>query len=250
MDIKRLFKIVTCALLICSPAIKAQDVVTDSKAEALEQQAKAKQEKGDKKANKKKSKAEKKADKATKKAQKREAAEKAYYEFLANYQPIEANTGYEAVDAFITRCNGLFETLVGVEQSVGYIEVVTHREYDDFMEDTITVVDAVRSKISGEEVDRGDAAKAYTAASLQLTTATAELTTLTLEAANVVTSSISNPMQAIPVVAKIKPISKQLKVTGQVLPVIAKRIQENRDALNFKRNNLASEAETEDTAAE
>ena len=86
---------------------------------------------------------------------------------------------------------------------------------------------------------RSDAAKAYTKASLTLTAATATTATLVLQSANVVMSSISDPMQAIALTARIKPIAKQLKVTGQVLPVIVKRVNENRDALNFKRNNLA-----------
>lgn len=246
---KRFVLMLMGAFLLGWTGVLAQDVVeSDSKAERLEAQADKKQDKGDKKADKKKSKAEKKKAKADKKAEKRAKAEAAYYEFLANYQPIAADTGYESIDSFVVRCNGLFETLAGVEQSIGYIEVVTHKEYDDFMEDTITVVDAVRSKITGEEVARKDAALAYTNAAISLTGATAELATLTLEATNVVMSTVSDPLQAIPLVAKIKPISKQLKITGQVLPVIVKRVQENRDALNFKRNNLADEADPAEAA--
>lgn len=239
---KKILLVLMGAFLFSGMSVIAQDVVEgDAKAEALQKQEDKKQSKGDKKANKKKSKAEKAAAKRDKKATRQAKAEAEYYEFLANYKPIE-KTGYEQVDAFIDQCNTLFASLATTEQEIGYIEVVTHQEYDDFTEDTITVVDAVRSKITGEEVNRSDAAKAYTKASLTLTAATATTATLTLQSANVVMSSISDPMQAIALTARIKPIAKQLKVTGQVLPVIVKRVNENRDALNFKRNNLADEA--------
>lgn len=239
---KKILLVLMGAFLFSGMSVIAQEVVDgDAKAEALEAKAEKKQSKGDKKANKKKSKAEKAAAKRDKKATRQAKAEAEYYEFLANYKPIE-KTGYEQVDAFIDQCNTLFASLVATEQEIGYIEVVTHQEYDDFTEDTITVVDAVRSKITGEEVERSDAAKAYTKASLTLTAATATTATLTLQSANVVMSSISDPMQAIALAARIKPIGKQLKITGQVLPVIIKRVNENRDALNFKRNNLADEA--------
>lgn len=238
----RILLILMGAFLFSGMNVIAQEVVDgDAKAEALEAKAEKKQSKGDKKADKKKSKAEKAATKRDKKAARQAKAEADYYEFLANYKPIE-KTGYEQVDAFIDQCNTLFASLATTEQEIGYIEVVTHQEYDDFTEDTITVVDAVRSKITGEEVNRSDAAKAYTKASLTLTAATATTATLTLQSANVVMSSISDPMQAIALAARIKPIGKQLKITGQVLPVIIKRVNENRDALNFKRNNLADEA--------
>ena len=239
---KKILLVLMGAFLFSGMSVIAQDVVEgDAKAEALQKQEDKKQSKGDKKADKKKSKAEKAAAKRDKKATRQAKAEAEYYEFLANYKPIE-KTGYEQVDAFIDQCNTLFASLATTEQEIGYIEVVTHQEYDDFTEDTITVVDAVRSKITGEEVNRSDAAKAYTKASLTLTAATATTATLTLQSANVVMSSISDPMQAIALTARIKPIAKQLKVTGQVLPVIVKRVNENRDALNFKRNNLADEA--------
>ena len=239
---KKILLVLMGAFLFSGMSVIAQDVVEgDAKAEALQKQEDKKQSKGDKKADKKKSKAEKAAAKRDKKATRQAKAEAEYYEFLANYKPIE-KTGYEQVDAFIDQCNTLFASLATTEQEIGYIEVVTHQEYDDFTEDTITVVDAVRSKITGEEVNRSDAAKAYTKASLTLTAATATTATLTLQSANVVMSSISDPMQAIALTARIKPIAKQLKVTAQVLPVIVKRVNENRDALNFKRNNLADEA--------
>ena len=239
---KKILLVLMGAFLFSGMSVIAQDVVEgDAKAEALQKQEDKKQSKGDKKANKKKSKAEKAAAKRDKKATRQAKAEAEYYEFLANYKPIE-KTGYEQVDEFIDQCNTLFASLATTEQEIGYIEVVTHQEYDDFTEDTITVVDAVRSKITGEEVNRSDAAKAYTKASLTLTAATATTATLVLQSANVVMSSISDPMQAIALTARIKPIAKQLKVTGQVLPVIVKRVNENRDALNFKRNNLADEA--------
>lgn len=238
---KKVLLILMGAFLFSGMSVIAQDVVEgDAKAEALQRQEDKKQSKGDKKADKKKSKAEKAAAKRDKKATRQAKAEAEYYEFLANYKPIE-KTGYEQVDEFIDQCNTLFASLATTEQEIGYIEVVTHQEYDDFTEDTITVVDAVRSKITGEEVERSDAAKAYTKASLTLTAATATTATLALQSANVVMSSISDPMQAIALTARIKPIAKQLKVTAQVLPVIVKRVNENRDALNFKRNNLADD---------
>ena len=213
---KKILLVLMGVFLFSGMSVIAQDVVEgDAKAEALQKQEDKKQSKGDKKANKKKSKAEKAAAKRDKKATRQAKAEAEYYEFLANYKPIE-KTGYEQVDEFIDQCNTLFASLA--------------------------VVDAVRSKITGEEVNRSDAAKAYTKASLTLTAATATTATLVLQSANVVMSSISDPMQAIALTARIKPIAKQLKVTGQVLPVIVKRVNENRDALNFKRNNLADEA--------
>ncbi len=219
--------------------VYAQEVVEDGdkKALKLQEQENKRKSKEAEKAEKEKAKAEKAAEKAEKKDKKIAKLEAEYAEFIANYEPLEPNTGYAEVDTFYAKTNELFEILVGVEQSIGYIDVRTHTEVDPITEEEIQVLDGVYNKNTGEEVQKNDALKAYGLASLQLTNAALTATNLALSGTNVVLTSLSDPAVLLTVGGKVKKVIKSVKMSGQMIPIIQRRIKENTDAMNYKKNN-------------
>ncbi len=219
--------------------VYAQEVVDndDKKAAKMQEKEAKKKEKEAKKAEKEKAKAEKKEAKKEKKDKKIAKLEAEYAEFIANYQPLEANTGYAEIDSFYTHTNELFETLVQVEQSIGYIEVKTHMEVDEATEEEIQVLDGIVNKNTGEEITKKDAWKAYGLASLQLTTAGLTAANLVLEGTSAIASSLTDPVALMTIGGKAKKVLKSIKMSGQMIPIIQRRIQENKDAINYKENN-------------
>lgn len=225
------------AFLICAMVAYAQEPVQDAKVAKLQEKEAKRKAKEEENAAKKEKKAKEKELKAEKKDAKIAKLESEYYEFLANYEPLETNTGYAEVDSFFHRANELFEVLVEVEQSIGYIEVKTHTEVDEITEEEIQVLDGVINKNTGEEVQKNDALKAYGKASLQLTGAAATAATLALEGTSVVLASVTDPMALITVGGKVKKVVKSIKMSINMIPIIQRRIKENTDAMNYKKNN-------------
>ncbi len=236
---KKFLLVFVSVFTLSTMQVYAQEVVEDDDKKALKLQEKENKRKAkdSEKAEKEKAKAEKAQAKAEKKDKKIAKLEAEYAEFIANYEPLEPNTGYAEVDTFYVRTNELFEILVGVEQSIGYIDVRTHTEVDPVTEEEIQVLDGVYNKNTGEEVQKNDALKAYSLAGLQLTNAALTATNLALSGTNVVLTSLTDPMVAISVGGKVKKVVKSIKMSGQMIPIIQRRIKENTDAMNYKKNN-------------
>lgn len=234
---KKFLLILLGVFALSTMTVYAQENVQDAKAAKLQEKEAKRKAKEEAKAKKEKEKAEKASAKAEKKDAKIAKLEKEYAEFIANYEPLETNTGYAEVDTFFVRTNELFAILVEVEQSIGYIDVRTHTEVDEITEEEIQVLDGIYNKNTGEEVQKNDALKAYAKASLQLTTAATTAASLVLEGTNAALASITDPMALITVGGKVKKVIKSLKMSVNMIPLIQRRIKENTDAMNYKKNN-------------
>lgn len=241
---KKLLFILLGAFMLSTTNVFAQEQTkaaeqgqTDARAEKLSAKEAKRKAKEEAKAKKEAEKAEKARAKSEKKDKKIAKLEAEYYEFLANYEPLDTNTGVGAADTLFMETNDLFATLVNVEQNIGFIDVRTHKEVDEITEDTIQVLDGVYNKNTGEEIQKDDALKAYTEAGLQLTTAALTATNLSMQGANVVLGAISDPMALITVGGKVKKVIKTVKMSANMIPIIQRRIKENKEALNFKKNN-------------
>lgn len=235
---KKYLFILLGAFVFSTTTIYAQEPVEqDAKAAKLQEKENKRKAKEEEKAKKEKEKALKSSKKAEKKDAKIAKLEKEYAEFIADYEPLETNTGYAEVDTFFVRANELFAILVDVEQSIGYIDVRTHKEVDEITEEEIQVLDGIYNKNTGEEVQKSDALKAYGAAGLQLTGAAATGATLILDGTNAVLASITDPMALLTVGGKAKKVIKHVKMSVNMIPIIQRRIKENTDAMNYKKNN-------------
>ncbi len=248
---KRLLFILVSVFCLSTLTTYAQEVIEqDSKAVKLSAKELARQEKEREKAAKDSIKADRAHQKKQAKKEKRENLEVEYYEFISNYEPIPTNTGYKDVDDFFKSTNELFAILVDVEQQIGFIEIITHEEIDDITGDTIQVVDGIVHKETREPIKKSDALETYTTATLQLTSAAATAATLSLGGVSAILSAIDNPFAAIPVVTQVKKIGKSVKMSVNMIPIIQGRIQENKDALNFKRNNEVENIEVGEIPAD
>lgn len=235
---KKYLFILLGAFVLSTMTVYAQEPVEqDAKAAKLQEKESKRKAKEEEKAKKEKEKALKASEKAEKKDKKLAKLQADYEEFIANYEALPTNTGYAEVDTFFHRANELFEILVGVEQSIGYIEVRTHKEVDEITEEEIQVLDGIYNKNTGEEVEKNDALKAYGLASLQLTTAATTGATLILDGTNAALASITDPMALLTVGGKVKKVIKSLKMSVNMIPIIQRRIKENTDAMNYKKNN-------------
>ena len=203
-----------------------------------------------KKAQKEKEKAEKKAAKAAKKDKKIEKLRAEYAEFIANYEPLDTNTGYAEVDTFMTNANNLFATMVAVEQQIGYIEVVVENVEDPLTGEVVPQATGIRNKHTGDPIKKSDALKNYGLASLQLTGAAAQGATLVMNGTSAVLAAVDNPMSAIAIIANVKKVMKNIKMTVNMIPLIQRNIKENTDTLKFYKDNLAGEEEDAETPAE
>lgn len=241
---KKLLLILLSVFTLSSVTVYAQEAVEqDAKAAKLQEKEAKRKAKEEAKAQKAKEKAEKKADKAEKKDKKIEKLRAEYAEFIANYEPLDTNTGYAEVDTFMMNANSLFATMVEVEQEIGYIEVVVENVEDDLTGEVVPQATGIRNKNTQEPIKKSDALEAYGKAGLQLTSAAAEGATLVLNGTTAVMSAITDPMALITIGGKVKKVVKSLKMTVNMIPLIQRNIKENTDALKFYKDNLAGEEE-------
>lgn len=245
---KKLLFVLLGAFALSTATVYAQEpVIQDAKAAKLQEKEAKRKAKEEKKAKKAQEKADKKAEKAEKKDKKLAKLRAEYEEFIANYEPLNCNTGYPEVDAFMSNANTLFLTMVNVEQTIGYIEVVTEQVEDPMTGEMVTQATGIRNKKTGEPIKKSDALKNYGAASLKLTAAAAQGATLVSNGISAVTGAFSNPMSAIGIIAQAKKVFKSIKMTVNVIPLIQREIKENQDALKFYKDNLAGDEEAADS---
>ena len=248
---KKFLLILLGVFTLSTVTVYAQEAVEqDAKALKLQEKEAKRQAKEAKKAQKEKEKAEKKAAKAAKKDKKIEKLRTEYAEFIANYEPLDTNTGYAEVDTFMTNANNLFATMVAVEQQIGYIEVVVENVEDPLTGEVVPQATGIRNKHTGDPIKKSDALKNYGLASLELTAAAAQGATLVTNGTSVVLAAVDDPLSIIAIGGQVKKVMKSLKMTVNMIPLIQRNIKENTDALKFYKDNLAGEEEDAETPAE
>ncbi|WP_298106609.1 hypothetical protein [uncultured Bacteroides sp.] len=242
---KKLLLILLGVFTLSTVSVYAQEVEQDAKAVKLQEKEAKRKAKEEAKAKKAKEKAEKKAAKDKKKDKRIEKLRAEYADFIANYEPLDTNTGYAEIDTFMINANNLFAIMVEVEQEIGYIEVVMEDVEDEMTGEVTKQATGIRNKHTQEPIKKSDALKAYGSATLKLLTAAAEGTSLTANGVTAILSSITDPMALLTIGGKAKKVMKQVKMTVEIIPIIRRDIQENTDALKFYKDNLAGEVEEE-----
>lgn len=224
---------------LSTATVYAQDPVEkDAKAVKLEAKEAKRKAKEEAKAKKNAEDAKEDEAKAVKKDAKLVKLQKEYEEFIADYKPIEANTGNADVDTFLVKANALFTTMRTVEENIGYIEVTVEEMVDPMSGDTVKQATGIRNKNTGEAIKKADATKAYTLAGLQLTTAALDGATLILSGSTAVMGAITDPLALLSIGGKVKKVVKSIKMTVNMIPIIQRRIKENTDAMKFYKENL------------
>lgn len=212
-------------------------------AQELTAKEKAKQKKEAQKQEKKNAKKEAKIKKAKEKDAKIEKLRADYAEFLAEYQPIEANTEVAEVDSFFVHTNELFALLVKVEDNTGFIEMVPEPYFDEEMGTNDTIWNARNAK-TGEPIKKSDALKTYTEATLDLTLAASQgllLTTESVSALAALTADPSKALLALSSIKKVKQATKSINMSTKVIPLIQRNIKENTEKLKYKKANEGQE---------
>jgi len=238
---KKILLILLSAFTFSIMGTYAQEI--DTKAAKLQEKEAKRKAKEEEKAKKAEEKAEEKAERAEKKNKKIEKMKAEYADFIANYEPLKADTGCDEVDAFIKNANDIFTTMVEVEQGIGYIEVAMATIEDPMTGEMVEQATGIRHKTTHEPIRKSDALKTYTSAGLKLTNAAATGVILAKSGTDVVTSAIKDPIVLLSVGGKVKRIVKNLKMTVNMIPLIQRNIKENTDALKFYKDNLDGEAE-------
>lgn len=244
---KKFLLMLLSVFVLSSMTVYAQEVVQDAKAAKLQEKEAKRQAKEEEKAEKEKRKAEKAAAKAEKKDKKIEKMRAEYAEFIANYEPLDTNTGYAEVDTFMINANNLFATMVDVEREIGYIEVIVENVEDPMTGEIVPQATGIRNKNTKEPIKKSDALKTYGLAGVKLTGAAAEGASLVLNGTSAVLSAITDPMAIIAVGGRVKKVTKNIKMTVNMIPLIQRNIKENTDALKFYKDNLAGEEEETQT---
>lgn len=156
-------------------------LTTTTYSQELTEKEKARQEKEARKQAKENAKKEAKLKKAAKKDAKIADLRADYEEFLAEWEPIEANIGIAEVDTFFIHTNELFALLQRVEENTSFIEMVPEPYFDEEMGVTDTIWNA-KNKNTNEPIAKNDALKVYSIATLNLTEAAAPESPLLLKA--------------------------------------------------------------------
>lgn len=240
---KKLLLILLSVFALNAMNVYSQEVVQDAKAAKLQKKEAKRKAKEEAKAQKEREKAEEEIAKAEKKDKKIEKLRVEYAEFIANYEPLDTNTGYAEVDTFMTNANSLFATMVEVEQEIGYIDVIVENVEDPLTGEIVPQATGIRHKHTQEPIKKSDALKTYGLAGLKLTGAAAQGTTLVMNGTSAILSAISDPMVVLAVGGRVKKVMKNLKMTVNMIPLIQRNIKENTDALQFYKDNLAGEEE-------
>lgn len=246
MIMKRLLLILLGVFTLSTVSVYAQEVEQDAKAVKLQEKEAKRKAKEEAKAQKAKEKAEKKAAKAEKKDKKIEKLRAEYAEFIANYEPLDTNTGYAEIDTFMTNANNLFAIMVEVEHEIGYIEVIVEDVENEMTGEIEKQATGIRNKHTQEPIKKSDALKAYASASLKLTAAAAEGASLVMNGTTAILSSVTDPMALLTIGGKAKKVMKNIKMTVNMIPLIQRNIKENTDALKFYKDNLAGQEEPEE----
>jgi len=150
-----------------------------------------------------------------------------YEEFLAEWEPIEANIGIAEVDTFFIHTNELFALLQRVEENTAFIEMVPEPYFDEEMGVTDTIWNA-KNKNTNEPIAKNDALKVYSIATLNLTEAAARGVSLTAESVSALASLTSDPLKALTIGKKVKQATKAIKMSVNVIPLIQRDYAQGR----------------------
>ena len=211
-------------------------LTTTTYSQELTEKEKARQEKEARKQAKENAKKEAKLKKAAKKDAKIADLRADYEEFLAEWEPIEANIGIAEVDTFFIHTNELFALLQRVEENTAFIEMVPEPYFDEEMGVTDTIWNA-KNKNTNEPIAKNDALKVYSIATLNLTEAAARGSALA--------SLTSDPLKALTIGKKVKQATKAIKMSVNVIPLIQRNIKENTEKLKYKKANEGQEVKEE-----
>ena len=219
-------------------------LTTTTYSQELTEKEKARQEKEARKQAKENAKKEAKLKKAAKKDAKIADLRADYEEFLAEWEPIEANIGIAEVDTFFIHTNELFALLQQVEENTAFIEMVPEPYFDEEMGVTDTIWNA-KNKNTNEPIAKNDALKVYSIATLNLTEAAARGVSLTAESVSALASLTSDPLKALTIGKKVKQATKAIKMSVNVIPLIQRNIKENTEKLKYKKANEGQEVKEE-----
>ncbi len=219
-------------------------LTTTTYSQELTEKEKARQEKEARKQAKENAKKEAKLKKAAKKDAKIADLRADYEEFLAEWEPIEANIGIAEVDTFFIHTNELFALLQRVEENTAFIEMVPEPYFDEEMGVTDTIWNA-KNKNTNEPIAKNDALKVYSIATLNLTEAAARGVSLTAESVSALASLTSDPLKALTIGKKVKQATKAIKMSVNVIPLIQRNIKENTEKLKYKKANEGQEVKEE-----
>ena len=211
-------------------------LTTTTYSQELTEKEKARQEKEARKQAKENAKKEAKLKKAAKKDAKIADLRADYEEFLAEWEPIEANIGIAEVE--------LFALLQRVEENTSFIEMVPEPYFDEEMGVTDTIWNA-KNKNTNEPIAKNDALKVYSIATLNLTEAAARGVSLTAESVSALASLTSDPLKALTIGKKVKQATKAIKMSVNVIPLIQRNIKENTEKLKYKKANEGQEVKEE-----
>lgn len=219
-------------------------LTTTTYSQELTEKEKARQEKEARKQAKENAKKEAKLKKAAKKDAKIADLRADYEEFLAEWEPIEANIGIAEVDTFFIHTNELFALLQRVEENTAFIEMVPEPYFDEEMGVTDTIWNA-KNKNTNEPIAKNDALKVYSIATLNLTEAAARGVSLTAESVSALASLTSDPLKVLTIGKKVKQATKAIKMSVNVIPLIQRNIKENTEKLKYKKANEGQEVKEE-----
>lgn len=235
------------AFLLSTTNVMAQEAQTEQKELTKEEQKAAKiaakeakrKAKEEAKAAKEEEKAMEAMEKAEKKAEKRDATQAKFDAFLAEWEPVDVSnidkTKMPNVYALFTGSNELFTTMKNVDGYIGFIQVETNETVDD---SGLPVTEMkVMNTNTGEAIEKSDALKTYTTATLDLTNAALTAANVALSGPLALTDLASDPLSALTMGKKIKKTFNAVKMSIEVIPLIKAKIGDNVAALKQSKNN-------------
>lgn len=231
-------------LLLGTTTVNAQEAVAvqaemtaaekkAAKAAAKEEKRRQKEEAAESAEMDKMEKAEAKAEK---KQEKRDRNREKFEAFIANWEP----TDVSGIDAekmpetirFFEESNQLFGLMKEVESYIGFIQIEISEEDENGMtEMTITNTN------TGEPIEKNDALKVHTQASLDLTTAALTATNAALIGVSALTEMAANPLLALTLGRQVKGTLNAVKYSAIAIPLIQQKIGDNTAALKQSKNN-------------
>lgn len=235
------------AFLLSTTNVMAQEAQTEQKELTKEEQKAAKiaakeakrKAKEEAKATKEEEKMMEAAEKAERKAEKRDATQAKFEAFIAEWEPVDVSgidkTKMPNVYALFTGSNELFTTMKNVDGYIGFIQVETNETVDD---SGLPITEMkVMNTNTGEAIEKSDALKTYTTATLDLTNAALTATNVALSGPLALTDLASDPLSALTMGKKIKKTFNAVKMSIEVIPLIKAKIGDNVAALKQSKNN-------------